>query len=134
MGILANSADWVTTNYFSLITMSHLVASLMLLSVMVMVVNTLPECMTKRMSHPCTTKREALDDPVVHITKRDLGDLTTKEECEQTPDALCYWDPKWMMSGGCMCPEICSNVFCDNGATPYWDPKWEDCTCPGQTG
>merc|ERR1712243_158292 len=127
MGILANSADWVTTNYFSLITMSHLVASLMLLSVMVMVVNTLPECMTKRMSHPCTTKREALDDPVVHITKRE-GDLT-KEECEQ--DAMCYWDPKLE---ACMCPELCSNCSCGNGATCIWSPKEEDCTCPGKTG
>merc|ERR1711862_1000658 len=99
---------------------SHLVASLMLLSVMVMVVNTLPECITKRMSHPCTTKREALDDPVVHITK---------EDCDYDDD--CYWDSKL---GYCMCPETCSNVFCDNGATPYWDPKEEDCMCPGQTG
>merc|ERR1711955_51111 len=56
-----NSADWVTTHYL-LTTMSRLVSSLMLLSLMVMVANTLPR--------DGRWERKTLDDPMAHNTKR----------------------------------------------------------------
>merc|ERR1712025_27873 len=64
---MGNSADWVTTIYL-LTTMPRLVSSLMLLSLMVMVANTVPR-----------NEREALDDPMANNAKRALMDVSYGE-------------------------------------------------------
>merc|ERR1712243_11241 len=70
MGIEDNSADWVTTHDL-LTTMSRLVSSLLLLSLMVMVANTLPR--------DGRWERKTLDDPMAHNTKRALMDVSYGE-------------------------------------------------------
>merc|ERR1711942_417860 len=79
MGTQNNSATRVTTIY-ELATMSHLVAFLMLLSLLLVGVNTMPqhnpqECFRGQMVNWQTgicedVKREALDTPMAHKTKR----------------------------------------------------------------